>query len=193
MGSASSIGSAVGAIAGSAGGPAGASAGSSIGGAIGGAVDQHQDQNKEKIAKNDDQARTDDTSMRDEATYRANHAQLQSAISDYYKKQGWALPTETDPGAYTTRPLPGDAPLYPGYNIPGSTFDHTAVAPASAATSTGDPVADSAAAGAPIANTQVGSGTVDAPGSSIVQVAKPAVYNPQDVMLVNRLGAQRGF
>lgn len=67
-----------------------------------------------------------ETQMRNEATYRAQAARYNAAINDYYAKQGWAVPdTSTQPpGAFTTSPLPGDAPLYPDYKTPNSVYDY---------------------------------------------------------------------
>lgn len=66
-----------------------------------------------KDARRDQRASLDDAAYRREATYRGDRSALQGAIEDFYKQKGWAIP-ERLPGAYTTRGLPGEAPLYPG-------------------------------------------------------------------------------
>jgi hypothetical protein len=66
-----------------------------------------------KDARREQRDSLDDAAYRREATYRGNREALQSGIEDFYKQKGWKLP-ERLPGAYTTRGLPGEAPLYPG-------------------------------------------------------------------------------
>lgn len=114
MGSVSSIGGAIGGIAGAASGfgPAGMAIGSGVGSAIGGSFDEARDRKASKRNADKATAALDDLSMRREATYRASRTQLQGAIEDFYKQKGWPLP-EVKPGAYTTRALPGEGPLYP--------------------------------------------------------------------------------
>lgn len=70
-----------------------------------------------KSVQRETDRRSEDTSFRQEATYRYKREMLQGAIEDFYKKKGWKLP-EALPGAFTTRSLPGEVPLYPDYDIP---------------------------------------------------------------------------
>jgi hypothetical protein len=61
--------------------------------------------------------RAEDTDVRREATYRGNRGMLQSAIADFYKQKGWAMP-EMAEGAYTSRALPGEKPIYGDTTMP---------------------------------------------------------------------------
>jgi hypothetical protein len=58
------------------------------------------------------EAGREDLGQRREATYRSDRQGLQGAIDQYYQSRGWKVP-ERLPGAFTTRALPGEAPLYP--------------------------------------------------------------------------------
>lgn len=61
--------------------------------------------------------RAEDTDIRREATYRANRGRLQNAIADFYKQKGWAMP-EAPEGAFTSRALPGEQPIYGNTTLP---------------------------------------------------------------------------
>lgn len=107
-----------------------------------------QDKRRVKNAGKEADAKREQLSLRQEATYRTSRTGLQGAIEDFYKQKGWKLP-EHLPGAFTTRPLPGDAPLYPGYDINPSEWTHEPVtddeeagAQASTASQTSEPGAE---------------------------------------------------
>lgn len=70
------------------------------------------------------EAGREDLGQRREATYRNNRQGLQGAIDQYYQARGWKVP-ERLPGAFTTRALPGEAPLYPeeGSQAPSKASD----------------------------------------------------------------------
>lgn len=84
-------------------------------GVMGGLQADRQEQKNDRRT----QGKVEDASLRNEANYRTNRAMLMTGIEDFYKKKGWKLP-ESVPGTGTSRSLPGDAPLYPGYDIPKS-------------------------------------------------------------------------
>ena len=87
-------------------------------------ADESQNEKRNENANKGYQAKLEQTDLRREATYRENRAMLKGAIQSYYKAQGWPLPADSAPGAGTSRPLPGDAPLYPEYDINPSEWSH---------------------------------------------------------------------
>lgn len=132
-------------------------------GIVGGAKADRDEQKNDRRA----QGKMEQASLRNEATYRGNRGLLMSGIEDFFKKKGWALP-EFAPGYGTSRPLPGDAPLYPDYNVPQSdwTYQQTQPTPTPQPTTDVDPVATE---GAPATGFQV------APdGQPVIFSKKPA-------------------
>lgn len=75
-------------------------------------ISAEQTKSQLKKAGKEQEAALDDLSLRREATYRNSRIGLQGAIEDFYKQKGWKIP-ERLPGAFTTRGLPGEGPLYP--------------------------------------------------------------------------------
>lgn len=159
---------------------------------------------KGEFASESEQAR-----LRQEATYRQDRGMLMSAIGDYYGKQGWAIPTGAAPGAGTSSPLPGDAPLYPNYNIPASPWDYqqkppVAGAPAPAADQTGQvqptaPVQAGVAQGAQSVTANQQQQASSAPVANIKPIAlvgdTEKTGAPQDnlKLLVQKLGGSYGY
>lgn len=121
-------------------------AGTAAAGIAGGLQADRQEQKNDRRT----QGKVEDASLRNEANYRTNRAMLMTGIEDFYKKKGWKLP-ESVPGTGTSRSLPGDAPLYPGYDIPKSDWAYpepAAQAPSSAAAT--EPVALGSPVTAPV-------------------------------------------
>lgn len=114
--------------------------------------------------------RAEDADIRREATYRANRGTLQSAIADFYKQKGWAMPAPAE-GAYTTRALPGESQIYSNTTLPEANWYYgedpvdTAL-PASAP----DPVIDP--------NFSPTTAAPSAPVSRVGQVQTPALSAP---------------
>lgn len=191
MGSGGTIGSVVGGTIGAiTGGPAGMAIGSGIGSALGGSVDEGRNRRAIKNNTRQAEAARDDLSMRREATYRASRQGLQNAIEDFYKQKGWALP-DKKPGAFTTRGLPGEAPLYPEGGA-----SEAAPGNAEAVSSTTDDSGSAAPAMENINNVDVGSMVGNANLGGAIEkptfVPKPIVALPYDDQLLIDAGAKFG-
>lgn len=106
----------------------GAKLGAATVGAIGSEFSRAKRNKDETREARDYKDRVEDTSMRGETTYRHKRSMLQGAIEDFYKQKGWPIPTAGE-GAYTTRPLPGDKPLYEGYNVPRASWNYGKIEP----------------------------------------------------------------
>lgn len=92
----------------------------------------------------DENTRAEDLDVRREATYRANRGTLQSAIADFYKQKGWAMPTPAE-GAYTSRALPGETQIYSETTLPEANWYYGAdpiEIPPVAASDGPDPIID---------------------------------------------------
>lgn len=77
-----------------------------------GELERKQERDALADARHRAEAGREDLGQRREATYRSDRQGLQGAIDQYYQARGWKVP-ERLPGAFTTRGLPGEAPLYP--------------------------------------------------------------------------------
>lgn len=131
-------------------------------------LEGEQQKKQAKNAAKEADAKREQLSLRQEATYRTQRTALQGAIESFYKQKGWELPKAL-PGAYTTRPLPGDAPLYPGYDVNPSEWTHKRVdgEPAVMETDSEEPAVDMSV------ETPESTAPVTA-GSSIQQIVRPA-------------------
>lgn len=176
MGSGRGIGTIIGGGIGAAvGGPAGMAIGAGLGSAAGGSVDEAG--NRRDVARNTREARAarDDASMRREATYRNSRQGLQNAIESFYKEKGWALP-EKKPGAYTTRGLPGEGPLYPEGGAPP-----VPVGNAEAMSSDGEASSAESASNAPVDMNSVDVGSMVG-GANLGGVIEKPVFAPKKII-----------
>lgn len=131
-------------------------------------LEGEQQKKQAKNAAKEADAKREQLSLRQEATYRTTRHALQGAIEDFYKQKGWELPKHL-PGAFTTRPLPGDAPLYPGYDVNPSEWTHKR-------TDGETDVAEETAAPEVDTTVEVPESTMPiGEGSAIRQVEKPAL------------------